>query len=150
MSSAHNRAVRLGPVLGIAAMGLSIVVGGAGCVPACPTTGYFSTFEIVLEGSDAAEAERVALCTELGCSVPVSETTPAPAAGPLYTLTELGGERWRIDFIAGAPEEATIAVFAEDGTELGRSTTRLEWRRVGGSEECGGPREAGPVVVDVG
>lgn len=155
MSPAHSGAARVRSVLGSAAMGLFIAVGGSGCMSSVPPTactliGYFSTVEIVLEGPDAAEAERIALCTELGCSVPVSEATPAPTAGPLFTLTELGGGRWRIEFHADAPEEATIRVLAGDGTELGRSTTQLEWRRVGGSKECGGPQEAGPIIVDVG
>ncbi len=154
MSPARRGIVRVRPVLGNAAMSLLIAVGGAGCMAGVPPTacnliGYFSTVEIVLQGSDSAEAERLVLCTDLGCSVPLSEATPAPTSGPLYTV-ELGGERWRIEFIADAPEEATIKVLAADGTELGQSTTRLEWRRVGGSKECGGPQEAGPVIVDVG
>lgn len=40
------------------------------------------------------------------------------------------------------------AVSAE-GEVLAKRDFALEWRRVGGTEECGGPQEAGPVSLDI-
>ncbi|PZA21256.1 hypothetical protein DMO24_11260 [Modestobacter versicolor] len=56
-----------------------------------------------------------------------------------------------VDGVAGfdvfaSPATVAVTVLAADGTELTRLETELDWARVGGSEECGGPVVA---TVDV-
>ncbi|MFB6611897.1 hypothetical protein ACFCVO_16330 [Agromyces sp. NPDC056379] len=141
MRIASTDAVRLRPLVGIAALGLCIAVGGVGCaagVPpfACTAIGYPSTVEVVVEGAASADVDRVAVVTPDGTDESIS------------SVTELDGSRWQVDFPTGAPSEVTVEAFTADGARLGSTTTALDWRRVGGTEECGGPREAGPVVIE--
>lgn len=126
-----------------------IAVGGSGC-SACTLIGYISRVDVILEGPAADEVEHLELCTERGCSALANEATPAPTSGPLYFATDLGDGRWRVDLDLDAPDEATIEVFDAAGNALGRATTELEWRRVGGSEQCGGPVETDPIIMRIG
>lgn len=48
-----------------------------------------------------------------------------------------------------APENVTVRALDTAGEVLTEEEFALEWRRVGGSEECGGPGEAGPVTLVV-
>ena len=41
-----------------------------------------------------------------------------------------------------SPETVAVAVLGPDGAVLAELTADLEWARVGGSAECGGPHEA--------
>lgn len=140
---------RIGHIVGVVASAVLIAVGGSGCA-ACTTIGYLKQVDIVLEGPGADEVERLELCTERGCSALATEATPFPTSGPFYVATHLGDGRWRVDFDMDAPEEASIEVFGADGSSLGRTTADLEWRRVGGSERCGGPAETDPIAIHVG
>ena len=40
-----------------------------------------------------------------------------------------------------APESVVVTVLGADGSDLAEVSADLEWHRVGGSEECGGPME---------
>jgi hypothetical protein len=44
-----------------------------------------------------------------------------------------------------APKAVTVRASSADGTVLAERKVTLEWTRVGGTEQCGGPMEA-PVV----
>jgi hypothetical protein len=44
------------------------------------------------------------------------------------------------------PDSAVLTILGPDGTELAELDADLDWRRVGGTEECGGPSAASVVV----
>ncbi|MGR2754060.1 hypothetical protein [Agromyces arachidis] len=126
------------------------IVGCAGVLPpACTTIGYLQHLDIMLEGRDVGDVERVVLCSERGCSVTETELETTPPTGPWYVSRDLGSGRWRVDLDLDAPKHVTIELIASDGTTLQREATRLEWTRVGGSERCGGPQATDAVVIEV-
>jgi len=145
---------------------------GGGFV-ACPAIGYISTVRISLLGN-IADVREVRLCDPDGnCSVTQAELqsqgdgpltviepgqldqdppTPEPSQvpAPLYIATHDGGNDWSVQMPFGVPEEAVVTAYRADGSIAGETSAELEWRRVGGSEQCGGPMEAGPIEVAVG
>ena len=156
MRSTKGPAPRNRRVLGAASWAALIVIGSSGCLgtagptpTACAAILYSQQVDIILDGPAADEVERVVFCTESGCSVPGIEATPVPASGPYYAVTDLGDGRWHVDIQLDLPSQATIEVLGKDGTTLTSTTVELEWQRVGGSEECGGPHEADPIVLTV-
>ncbi|TQN43198.1 hypothetical protein FHU33_2633 [Blastococcus colisei] len=68
-----------------------------------------------------------------------SPAEPEQATGPL------AGSSVTVSYVMSTPDPV-VTVLAADGTELARADADLDWRRVGGSEECGGPMEASVVV----
>ena len=44
------------------------------------------------------------------------------------------------------PDSVVVTVLGPDGATLADLETDLDWRRVGGTEECGGPMTASVVV----
>lgn len=115
----------------------------------CPAIGWSNQFDVIVKGPAAAEAARVTICSAQGCTDPVRAASPGPTHDPLSSTTELGGARWRVQLGFDAPEQVTISVLGADGSTLTETTADLEWHRVGGSEECGGPHEADPVTVEI-
>lgn len=157
MGSSNRRVARSRRGVWAATWVAVIAVGSSGClgtvVPKpteCAAIAYSQHVDIILEGPAADKVERVVFCTDRGCSVPGTEATPVPASGPWYTVTDLGGGRWHVDILLDLPGQATIEVLGTDGTTLTRTTVELEWQRIGGSEECGGPHETEPITVKVG
>jgi hypothetical protein len=112
--------------------------------------GWSNTVEVNLEGPAVAHVDRLGFCMDPGCLVPTTAPTqfPETGGGP-YLATALNDGRWRVEFGMSAPAEVTIEAFAADGRTLGRTVSELDWRRVGGSEECGGPGQADPITLEV-
>ncbi|MCP2031842.1 hypothetical protein L1277_001940 [Okibacterium sp. HSC-33S16] len=83
-------------------------------------------------------------------SLPPS-TSGSPSTSPElmtpYIVRHAGGADWVVEMPFGSPDEVTISVLRLDGSSVGEVVTDLEWKRVGGTEQCGGPMEAGPVTV---
>lgn len=46
------------------------------------------------------------------------------------------------------PGEVTARALSADGEILASTETGLEWTRVGGSEQCGGPMRATSILLD--
>lgn len=132
-----------------------VAVAGSGCVLAeppiveCPAIGWINHFDVVVTGSAAAEAAHVTVCSEQKCTRPARTASPRPTHDPSYSITDLDGARWRVQLGFDAPKTVRIDVHGADGSTLGEATADLDWRRVGGSEACGGPHEADPVTVEV-
>ncbi|WP_299168467.1 hypothetical protein [uncultured Arthrobacter sp.] len=76
--------------------------------------------------------------------VPPTQRTIMP-----FSSTRVESDRWRIDVGMSAPEQVTLRALDADGDVLAEEDFPLEWVRVGGSEQCGGPGEAGPVTLSV-
>lgn len=155
------------------------VTGCAGAVPfgfACPAIGYISTVRVELVGSaeDVADVADVRLCDNEGnCSAPVNEPRAEDAPliviepedfdeilaepSPLPTREEVSflameddENSWSIHVLAGSPRDVVVTAHWADGSVAGETSSTLEWVRVGGSAQCGGPMEAGPVEIVIG
>ncbi|WP_157127229.1 hypothetical protein [Cnuibacter physcomitrellae] len=153
-----------------------VLVGCAPLVKACPDIGWINTVTVQLEGDDNALARvaEVQLCDEVGCSAPLLSTPlpleplttvppgvdvddpstwPQPTSvpgGPLYYNAYASGrDSWMVDVGMSAPETAEVRAFDAQGAVLGEVSATLQWVRVGGSAECGGPMQADPVVLPI-
>lgn len=156
----------------------SFAVTGCAAMPpwVCPAIAWFNTFEVNLTGNvdDVASFE---LCIDGECasSAAVQQATDEPlrlatldpqelqlsssapqAASPqtsappfLVTLMRVDADTWRVSMDMAAPETLTLRALSSDGDVLVKQEVALDWRRVGGSEQCGGPSEAGPVSLDI-
>ncbi|GAB3248022.1 hypothetical protein GCM10027562_06270 [Arthrobacter pigmenti] len=61
--------------------------------------------------------------------------------------TRLEENRWEIHLMMRSPQNITIRALAPNQEILAEQDYELEWVRVGGSEECGGPAEAESVTL---
>lgn len=128
----------------------------------CPAVGWVSTITVRLEG-DITAVNDVQLCTPEGCSV--HEAAPAQAASPKtagpstpadaspspapFVGSRTALNSWLFTVSGRLPHEVTTRVLAKDGTLLARQQSQVEWTRVGGSEECGGPVTTPPITVQL-
>ncbi|WP_308798026.1 hypothetical protein [Agromyces silvae] len=148
MNVTARRSTRRTAVLGPAAVLLAGCLAGCVAFPptVCPAVGYVSGVGVVVEGVAAGSGLDLELCTEAGC---VSTATDAPlsADGPMIAIAGGGEGRWYATFHGDTPETMTAEVFDEAGASLGEARAELVWHRIGGSEQCGGPQEAEPIVV---
>jgi hypothetical protein len=131
----------------LAAVGLGL----AACSPAtvCTTIGYPSTARITLaEPRDDVDLE---VCAGEGCepgpspgdaaAEPVRSGAPANEDSGIYALRGDGSTGWTADF-SGTEDEMGYRLLGADGAAIAEGGVRVEWVRVGGTEECGGPQEA--------
>ncbi|TAJ46608.1 MAG: hypothetical protein EPO52_13670 [Herbiconiux sp.] len=155
-----------------------LALGGlAGCVgqplAACPAVGYVSTLSVQLQG-DASAIEEVRVCDLQGlCSVPEASLVPAATSPstavsqpqpleyaspefddpvevqPMLATGRFDGRMWVFVMYVGASDVVTATAYRGDGTVAGEVSSPLTWQRVGGTAECGGPMEAGPVILPV-
>jgi hypothetical protein len=146
------------------AVGALLCVFLTGCVfgefgRVCTTIGYISTLRVELVG-DVSDVVSVRLCdaddvcsvTEAESSSPTSpspSTSAAPESVPQYVVRHDGGRTWTVEMPFGVPDDVVISVLRSDGSIAGENHAALDWKRVGGSEECGGPLEAGPITLDL-
>ena len=150
--------------------GAVLVAALAGCMPlgvVCPAIGYVSVIEVELTG-DIAAVDSVQFCDGDGqCSaelppdptprpttLPMGTTLPmatsSPMTPPAYTGTRVDARRWTFTVIAGLPDGGTATAYRADGAAAGDATATLDWKRVGGSAQCGGPMKAEPIVLQIG
>lgn len=72
--------------------------------------------------------------------------TPDPRAVELpYFASKINDHSWRSP--SACRPHVTLRAFSASGTVLADEDVTLNWIRVGGSERCGGPEEAGPVTL---
>jgi hypothetical protein len=129
---------------GVALAGLLTLVGcDAGGPPAaCPAIGWSNTVTVELAGDWPAVdggSVRLACSSPCGCYVRLDED-PAPVVQVPLPL----GRSPSVEFglLMTTPASAVVTVLGADGAVLAEVDTDLDWVRVGGSEECGGPHEA--------
>lgn len=152
-------------ILGLLAALAVGVVPATGCtVVACPAIGYVRTLTVHIEGNIAAVSD-VKLCDETRCSEPeptagtpvpmktvVTEFSPEPQ--PTVTYPPFHSRRedqdtWVFTVSSGDPAKVTVRALAADGGVLAEREQELVWTRVGGTEQCGGPVTAPPVLLSV-
>ena len=121
----------------------ALVLAGAvlaGCTPtACPAIGWGRTLTVDLaDGWPPATGRTVHLECAEPCEVLTAwpdDTGEGPSAPVLGTTATFHPTSGSFDSVVATVRDA-------DGTELARLESALDWRRVGGTEECGGPGEA--------
>jgi hypothetical protein len=139
----------------------------AACTPyVCPAIGWSSSLSVELEG-DTHLVSEVQACHKGECSRPTdfqadpidsyrpfdpdrparSSSVPTATFEPsLYYSTRIDDSTWAISFLS-APDTITLRALAANGTVLAEEQVELNWTRVGGTERCGGPLEADPIVL---
>lgn len=160
------------------AAALLLAAATAGCSGpepnVCPAIAWFNTLTVSLDGS-VDQVSLVEFCADGACSVRADGparapetsvapgTVPAPATtlpvtpGPSrsvpdyspFTAARVDDRTWQISLMMRSPKAATIRAYAADGTVLARRDVEPGWTRVGGSEACGGPETAGPVMLHI-
>ncbi len=145
----------------------------AGCAPeACPAIGWSSSLTVELTG-DTSPVHLVELCSEGTCSGPVQRapdtgaknflpvpSTGAVSRGPVsegteleepspYSASRVDDNTWHMGFMMQTPTAVTVRALTAGGKVLAEENFTLEWTRVGGSEQCGGPMKADPVVLEL-
>jgi hypothetical protein len=136
---------------------------------ACPAIGYVSTITVNVEG-DIAGVDEVKVCTAEGCSEP--EPVPAPP-GPKKTIVpapipepepslaaptvipppfhsrRTDPDTWVFRVSSGLPERVTVRALASDDVVLAEQEYDLQWVRVDGSDQCGGPMTTPPIILRI-
>lgn len=126
-------------VAGLVAVLLLATRGGGEL--ACPAIGWSNGLVVELaEGWPAADAVRIECPSPCG-PVPMTPSDEEPDAVTVH----LAGATASVPLM-DAPESVTVTVLAADVAALGRAELDLDWVRVGGSAECGGPLEATATV----
>jgi hypothetical protein len=139
----------------------------AGCTPElCPAIGWSSSLSVELNG-DTRLVSEVQACHKGECSTPTklqgepidsyrpfdpdsparSSSVPAATSEPSLDYSNRVDDRaWAISFLS-APDTVTLRALTSNGTVLAEEQVELHWTRVGGTERCGGPLEADPVIL---
>lgn len=160
-----------------AAAALPLMLGLASCASptACPAIAWSNSLAVSLDGA----VERVGMvefCVENTCSVPAPRpapsTSPVPGATPdanavpprspevatpsdppkepsPFIASKADDRTWRFQLMMRTPEVAVIRARTAEGKVLAEREVSLQWTRVGGSGQCGGPSTAAPVTLTV-
>jgi hypothetical protein len=117
--------IALGAFAVATALAFSACAAGASTV--CPAIGWSNTLTVGLaDGWPPVDGGTLLVDDEL--SVPLT------------------GSSTVVHMDMTAPDSVVLTVLGPDGTELAQLATDLDWRRVGGTEECGGPHAASVTV----
>jgi hypothetical protein len=105
---------------------------------ACPAVGYSSSLVVELAPDwPAGQAQSVTIECDEPCAVPPMDGGEA-AGTPTAVLADGAA---LFDWFGDQPS-VVVTVLDGDGAELTSLQTELDWVRVGGTEECGGPLDA--------
>lgn len=153
---------------------LAVLLSGllpvTGCARVCPAIGWNNSVTVALAG-DTRNVAWVQLCTPDACSRATERPTPQPVSpSPTTTPTganglgfppgggpavhrivveKVGADTWRFSFDMDSPGSATIRALDAAGGTLAEEKVQLNWHRIGGTAECGGPSTAAPVTLAV-
>ena len=113
---------------------------------ACPAIGWPAALAVRLAPtwpSGTAETVQLSCSGTEACGIEVPALDDEPTApAPQELLAGVAG----FDLLTAAPDTVVVTVLDPDGEALATHEARLDWVRVGGTEECGGPSEAEVVV----
>ncbi|MGY1733460.1 hypothetical protein ACI798_18280 [Geodermatophilus sp. SYSU D01045] len=114
--------------------------GGPGEV-VCPAIGWVNAVRVELTGDWTGQApSSVRVVCEPSCGQAVRlDRDPEPVTEVTAPLT---GATAGVPTDMQTPDAATVTVLAAGGGALTEVGVDLDWVRVGGSEECGGPMAA--------
>ncbi|MBP2456507.1 hypothetical protein ABID70_002030 [Clavibacter michiganensis] len=134
----------------------ALATGCASSGNACPAIAWANQAEIRLTGS-AQAVERVAwveLCDDSACSRSAEDPRDPDADGRLpmdltYEAVRSSPDVWTMQLVMSAPDAVALTAYAADASVLATADVDLEWTRVGGDAQCGGPGEADPVDLPI-
>ena len=132
----------MSPVLVKAALGAVLALTACDTGPtACPAIAWSNGLTVELAGGWwPGEGRSVRVACPQPCGPEFREDAPP---GPGHEgVAPLVGDRATVSFRMETPDEVHVAVLGPDGAVLAEVEADLEWVRVGGSAECGGPHEA--------
>jgi hypothetical protein len=118
---------------------LVLPLAGCGADRACPAIGWGSSVRVELTGAWSAQPVGV---VELECSTPCERLTVLDEVTGEPVELHTGSDPLSWPVFGERPGSAVATVLAPEGSELARVESQLEFERVGGTEECGGPTEA--------
>ena len=110
-----------------------------GLLGACPEMGWLNELTVELSG-ETGEVRHLELCDDTGC-------TPSASSRSAAAPRDLGDGRWVVTLGMTVPESLTLRARASDGSVLAETEITPDWRRVGGTERCGGPHEGHAAVT---
>ncbi|TFV50347.1 hypothetical protein [Blastococcus sp. TF02A-35] len=126
-----------------AATALTALLAGTGCAAGgtvCSAVGWHNAVVVEFaEGWPAVEG-GVTLECDPACYTDVLVDPEAATVDPT------GGGPATVLLGMSTPGSIVVRVVGADGARLTEVDADLDWRRVGGSEQCGGPHEATVVV----
>ncbi|MBM7387276.1 hypothetical protein JOE37_000270 [Clavibacter michiganensis] len=134
----------------------ALATGCASSGVACPAIAWANQAEVRLTGS-AQAVERVAwveLCDDSACSRSAEDPRDPDADDRLpmdltYEAVRSSPDVWTMQLVMSAPDAVVLTAYAADASVLATAEADLEWTRVGGSAQCGGPGEADPVDLPI-
>lgn len=147
---------------------LAVSVPVASCSTACPAIGWVNTVTVEL-GGDLMRVDTVQLCADGACSELSPEpgtaaprivvTTPLDATAPVtpdvqrtmapFYAERIDADTWRFTVMMASPDHVSAKALSATGEVLAEKDADLDWKRIGGSAQCGGPSEASPVELTV-
>jgi hypothetical protein len=128
-----------------AAISAAALLAGAlsltACSPpvACTDVGWSNRIRVTVTG-DTAAVDRLDYCAGFDC-------TPVPNTPPPTTPSHTG-DIWTLYIDMTTPRLVHISALDASGAELATREFRLDWKRVGGTPECGGP-ELARISLDI-
>lgn len=111
----------------------------------CPAIGWINKLTIQLEG-DVSQVADVTLCVDDLCVPSEDGTAPDELAQVGQAAQDGNTGQWVFTTSMSTPESFSVRVLSADGTVLANAPASANWVRVGGSEQCGGPRQATVIV----
>jgi hypothetical protein len=125
----------LGACAVTAALAFSACAVGASTV--CPAIGWLNGLTVDLEiGWPPVDGGSLLVECSSRCGMYGREGPPDELSVPL------GGASTAVQLDMTVPDSVVLTVLDAHGTELAEIEADLDWVRVGGSEECGGPMRA--------
>ncbi len=147
---------------------LAVYIPVAGCSIACPAIGWVNSVTVELAGG-VARVDTMQLCADGACSELRPEpgtaaprivvTTPLearasptpevqPTMAPFYA-ERIDADTWRFTVNMSSPDHVTAKALSSTGEVIAETDADLDWKRVGGSAQCGGAVVAPAVVLTV-
>lgn len=114
-----------------------MALAGCGLIPvACPAIGWSN---VIVVAGPAEGITAVDLCDERGCGADGASRPDVSGIQPPST----DGIDWTFSLAdMSTPDVVSLRATRADGTVIVRDGVAVQWTRVGGSEQCGGPGEA--------
>jgi len=81
-----------------------------------------------------------------------ARASPTPEAQPTmapFYAEWIDADTWRFTVNMSSPDHVTARALSSTGEVIAEKDADLDWKRVGGSAQCGGPAEASPVQLSV-
>lgn len=123
------------------AAALALAACGAGAETVCPAIGWSNALTVGL-ADDWPPVDGRSLLVECSsrCGMYGREGPPDELSVPF------SGASTVVQLDMTAPDSVVLTVLGGNGTELTQHDADLDWVRVGGSDECGGPHAASITV----